>query len=177
MNINRFNYRRALPLVAQSLREADFIAFDFEFSGLQCDNDALANHQSDSIELRYWKYKENISQFTPLQLGLCGFKYEPESRTLQCLPFNFYVLPAAPKTFLSQVASLHFLSDNNFDFNKLVYESCSYMSIEEYTQAKQTGLPSITTPVALNDPECIIYCNSQFNSIQDWLDKARPLLS
>ena len=44
MNINRFNYRRALPLVAQSLREADFIAFDFEFSGLQCDNDALANH-------------------------------------------------------------------------------------------------------------------------------------
>jgi hypothetical protein len=66
MNINRFNYRRALPLVAQSLRECDFIAFDFEFSGLQCDSDTLANHQSDSLELRYWKYKENISQFTPL---------------------------------------------------------------------------------------------------------------
>ena len=66
MNINRYNYRRALPVVVQSLREADFIAFDFEFSGLQCDDETLSNHQSDTIELRYWKYRENIRQFTPL---------------------------------------------------------------------------------------------------------------
>jgi hypothetical protein len=61
MNINRYNYRRALPLIVQTLRESDYIAFDFEFSGLQSDTDALSNHLTDSIELRYWKYKENIT--------------------------------------------------------------------------------------------------------------------
>ena len=176
MNINRYNYRRALPVVVQSLREADFIAFDFEFSGLQCDDETLSNHQSDTIELRYWKYRENIRQFTPLQLGICGFKYSQESRSLECFPFNFYILPASPKTFLSQVASLHFLADNNFDFNKLIYESCSYVSIDEYSKQKQqtASKPSFTE---YKDPECIIYCNSQFTAIKEWLDEARAKLS
>ena len=75
MNINRFNHKRALPLIVESLQKADFIAFDFEFSGLQLDKDTLSNHLTDSIELRYWKYKQNITHFSPLQLGLCGFKY------------------------------------------------------------------------------------------------------
>lgn len=44
MNINRYNYKRALPLVVQSMREADYLAFDFEFSGLQSDTDLFANH-------------------------------------------------------------------------------------------------------------------------------------
>ena len=35
MNITRYNYKRSLPLIIQSLKQSDFIAFDFEFSGLQ----------------------------------------------------------------------------------------------------------------------------------------------
>ena len=61
MNINRFNQKRAMPLIVESLKQSDFIAFDFEFSGLQSDSEILSNHQSDSIDLRYWKYKENIT--------------------------------------------------------------------------------------------------------------------
>ena len=91
MNINRYNYRRALPLIVQSLRESDYIAFDFEFSGLQSDVDTLSNHMTDSVELRYWKYKENITQFTPLQIGICGFKFNQSLNQLECFPYNFYL--------------------------------------------------------------------------------------
>lgn len=61
MNINRFNQKRALPLIIESLKQSDFIAFDFEFSGLQVDAELLTNHQTDSIDHRYWKYRENIA--------------------------------------------------------------------------------------------------------------------
>jgi len=44
MNLNKYNFRRSLPLVVESLRHADYVAFDFEFSGLSMDNDTLANH-------------------------------------------------------------------------------------------------------------------------------------
>ena len=43
MNITRYNYKKSLPLVAYTLKHSDFLAFDFEFSGLQTHPD-LANH-------------------------------------------------------------------------------------------------------------------------------------
>jgi poly(A)-specific ribonuclease len=132
MNVTRFNSKRALPLIVESLRQSDFIAIDFEFSGLQADQETLANHLTDCVDFRYWKYKQNISQFSPLQIGICGFKYSPELSELECRPFNFYMLPHASKTFLSQVSSLDFLASHGFNFNKLVYESCRYVSISDY---------------------------------------------
>ena len=181
MNINRYNYKRALPLVVQSMREADYIAFDFEFSGLQSDADLFSNHQSDSIELRYWKYKENITQFTPLQLGICSFKYDEQIRSLECQPFNFYIMPSAKKNFLSQTSSLNFLASHGFDFNKLIYESCRYQSIAEYAKSRQEKSSSQDTTqqmgdVAIKDPDCVIFCNSKFQLIDEWLNQARPLL-
>jgi hypothetical protein len=44
MNINRFNQKRALPLIAETIKQSDFISFDFEFSGLQADKEALSNN-------------------------------------------------------------------------------------------------------------------------------------
>lgn len=42
------------------------------------------------------------------------------------------MLPHSSKTFLSQVSSLDFLASHGFNFNKLVYESCRYVSITDY---------------------------------------------
>ena len=98
MNINRFNYKRALPLMVQSFRQSDFIAFDFEFSGLHSDQALLGNHLSDSVALRYWKHRENVQKFIPLQIGLCAFKFTPSedeetADVLECMPFNINILP------------------------------------------------------------------------------------
>jgi hypothetical protein len=62
------------------------------------DNSSLANHQSDSIAFRYWKHRENVSKFLPLQLGICGFKYDTNQAKLECFPFNIYILPHSKST-------------------------------------------------------------------------------
>ncbi len=140
MNITRYNYKRSLPLIIQSFKQSDFIAFDFEFSGLTFHPD-LTNHQTDTMAFRYWKYKENISRFIPTQMGICGFKYDEGSENLECYPFNFYILPYSldnmqgkSKHFMVSINSFQFLAKNKFDFNKLFYESVGYMSHEDYRQ-------------------------------------------
>lgn len=135
MNITRYNYKKALPLIVQTMRQSDFLAFDFEFSGLKFHPD-LANHQTDTMALRYWKNRENVRRFMPTQMGICGFKYLESEERLECYPFNFYVLPYSlenslpqlEKTFSVSIGSFNFLAKNNFDFNKLFYESVGYMS-------------------------------------------------
>ena len=54
------------------------------------------------------------------------------------MPFNIYMLPHAhlssQKLLQAQLSSMQFLADNSFDFNKLFYESVSYMSMHDYKQ-------------------------------------------
>jgi hypothetical protein len=179
MNITRYNFKRAMPLIAHTLRTSDFIAFDFEFTGLQFSQE-LANHQTDSMSLRYWKHAQSVRKYIPPQMGICGFRYfeEEEEGRLECYPFNFYILPYSfdqlpglDKHFLASVQSFNFLADNRFDFNKLFYESVGYMSHHDYKDYQRQQKAPQQFPVQHADsPECVIYCNSQYLAIRSWLD-------
>ena len=143
MNITRYNYKRSLPLLLQSFKQSDFISFDFEFSGLQFHPD-LANHPTDTMAFRYWKYRENIRRFLPTQMGICGFKYHEGDERLECYPFNIYLLPytfenlaGLEQTFNVSLSSFNFLAKNKFDFNRLFYESVGYLSHHDYETYKQ----------------------------------------
>ncbi len=46
------------------------------------------------------------------------------------------------------------------------------MSIADYAKYKSSKLNS-NSKVVHNDPECVIYCNSQFHLIEEWLQQAR----
>ena len=72
MNISRHTYYTKLPSLISAIKWADFIAFDFEFSGLYW-NRALINSIVDTYEFRYWKMKQSASKFAPLQIGLTPF--------------------------------------------------------------------------------------------------------
>jgi hypothetical protein len=186
MNITRYSLKRSTPLLTEAIRQADFVAVDFEFSGLQADAE-LANHQTDSVELRYWKYKQNIELFTPMQLGLCCFRYFEEEQRLEAMPFNFYLMPRFEKTFLSQVSSIQFLAAHGFNFNSWVYDSVPYMQIKEYRDkvvdpqvAKRVkkftqSQDSLMAKMPQKDPDCTIFSNSKFPELEAWLQHARPL--
>jgi hypothetical protein len=68
-----------------------------------------------------------------------------------------------------------FLASNKFDFNKLFYESVTYMSLEKYKThtAKTNAIQAKAAPFQYDDPECIIFCNSKFEEIRDWLPASR----
>ena len=130
-------------MILQSFKQSDFISFDFEFSGLQFHPD-LANHPTDTMAFRYWKYRENIRRFLPTQMGICGFKYHESEERLECYPFNIYLLPytfenlaGLEQTFNVSLSSFNFLAKNKFDFNRLFYESVGYLSHHDYETYKQ----------------------------------------
>ena len=70
-----------------------------------------------------------------------------------------------------------FLANNKFDFNKLFYESVTYMSLERHKDYQARTAERLrakeAAPFEFDDPECIIFCNSKFDEIRDWLTVAR----
>lgn len=113
----------------------------------------------------------------PMQIGICGFKHE--NNTLSCYPFNFYIFPfehsAYARVFYSNVGSLSFLSHNNFDFNKWVYEGVGFIAKDQY-ESYQNALDKqkerqeeIERTVDPSSNDTVIYCNSKFLEIRDWI--------
>ena len=70
-------------------------------------------------------------------MGICGFKYDEKDKSLECYPFNFYVLPYTfeglmDKNFTVSTSAFNFLANHQYDFNKLFYESLGYLSNQDY---------------------------------------------
>eukprot|EP00347_Sterkiella_histriomuscorum_P011289 403373024 len=203
MNITRYNFRQQLPGILKNLQEADFIAIDFEFSGL-LQNQQNANQASDTIAQRYWKNKESVRKFMPIQMGICAFKYTHDSKkTLTCFPYNLNIMPSSlrdEKTVLSegdgslgtgvQVSNQHnfyveqtayqFLQQYKYDFNKLFYESVGYLSYQDYQQylddIKLKQYQLALEEQQFDSPECTTYSNSHFLNLQTCLETVGRLI-
>ena len=113
-----------------------------------------------------------------MQLGVCGFKYD--QKKLTCYPYNFYIYPfdhpAYQSTFLTSVGSFDFLSKHNFDFNKWVYEGVGFLAkgeFEKYEERRREAIVSGEGEEFKNadffTSDTIIYCNSKFIEIRDWV--------
>ncbi|CDW90995.1 poly-specific ribonuclease (deadenylation nuclease) [Stylonychia lemnae] len=179
MNITRYNFKKQLPSIIKCLNQSDFIAIDFEFSGLNFDKE-LENLQSDTVAQRYWKSKENVSKFMAPQMGICAFKYHQNEKRLECHPFNFYIMPHSYQdlsighNYLIEQSAFQFLMQHGFDFNKLHYESMGYLSYQDYQKYLTIKADKEQTKqiydYQYDSPDCIIFCNSQFQAIKNWLD-------
>lgn len=105
-----------MDLVLECINDADFIAFDTEFTGLS--NGEFRMHQYESLQDRYLKIKVNIEEFWLCQLGISTFKYIPEQDVYTAQVFNIYTNPKHRKLGLT-VSSMSFLVANGFDMNLL----------------------------------------------------------
>jgi poly(A)-specific ribonuclease len=65
----------SLPVLLETIREADFIAYDTEFSGL---NIGFADkvHDYETLESRYQKLKHACTRLHAFQFGFCTFKWD-----------------------------------------------------------------------------------------------------
>ena len=92
MDITSRNFVEFYPLIKKSVDSADFIAFDFEFSGLNtCFEDIT--HDYDCDESRYQKLKNTVQRMYAFQIGLCTFKWDPVDKSYCSRPFNIYLFP------------------------------------------------------------------------------------
>ncbi len=136
MKITKLNYKYLYPQIKSSLSNSNFIALDFEFSGTSLKKE-LVNTRYDDINLRYYKLKENIKSFLPLQAGICGVKINDTiSTNIELQPMNFYIFPDSSPSrnknkYHFDIDSINFLASNSFDFNKTFYDGIRYISLSD----------------------------------------------
>lgn len=84
MDITKDNLATALPLVQAAIQSAEFIAFDTEFTGLECGGGQEGNHnykisRGDTHGWRYKGLKGPASTFRVIQLGIACFRKVPST--------------------------------------------------------------------------------------------------
>lgn len=117
------DFCETLPLVSDSIKKADFLAIDAEFTGLICGRDVSI---FDLPEDYCTRLMSGSSEFLLIQFGLCAFYWDEKRKLYINDAYNFYLFPrgrpALDRTFLCQSSSMDFLAANGFDFNKLIKE-------------------------------------------------------
>ena len=135
MDITNQNFTEKLPYVESSIHDAIFVSIDGEFTGLSVQDQQISN--LDALEERYAKTKNSATKFLMVQFGLCTFHYNAKKNNYSNRAFNFYLWPkpfnrqATDRHFVCQTSSIDFLSQHNFDFNKLFKEGITYMRPDE----------------------------------------------
>ena len=131
MEILRKSFHESLSVVSEAIDSASFLAIDAEFSGLNVKWGV--QNSFDTPQERYLKLKEGSKDFIIIQFGLCTFAWDNKLELFIAKPFNFYIFPKVwnrqcpDVRFLCQSSSIDFLTEHNFDFNKLFYEGISYL--------------------------------------------------
>jgi len=139
MEITTANFKERLPDIEAAIDTASFLAIDGEFTGL---NAYRGISPFDMPAERYDKLQESARQFLLVQFGLCTFHYDPVSDSFSNQAFNIYVWPrpcsrnAPDPRFLCQTSSIDFLTNQNFDFNKLFKQGVSYLRPAELEKLK-----------------------------------------
>eukprot|EP00092_Neocalanus_flemingeri_P106421 GFUD01136549.1.p1 GENE.GFUD01136549.1~~GFUD01136549.1.p1 ORF type:complete len:612 (+),score=182.67 GFUD01136549.1:44-1879(+) len=141
MEITSRNFKERLPEIEAAIDSASFLAIDGEFTGL---NAYRGISPFDTPSERYDKLQESARQFLLVQFGLCTFHYDPATDSFSNQAFNIYVWPrpcsrnAPDPRFLCQTSSIDFLTNQNFDFNKLFKQGVSYLRPSELEKLKNT---------------------------------------
>jgi poly(A)-specific ribonuclease len=142
MDVTRDNLEEALPVIREAIASCEFMAMDFELSGL-FPRGLAPPAAFDTVQERYESASLCARTFIPVQFGLSTNRWDEATHSYHVRSFNFYIHPRVGKKgscFLSDLASLQFLSSNHFNFNKLFAEGIPFFSREkEATQEEQAA--------------------------------------
>ncbi|KAG7212022.1 hypothetical protein KM043_011217 [Ampulex compressa] len=156
MEVTRTNFQEVLAELDDILDNATFLSIDGEFTGLNSGPDASA---FDTPAQYYAKLRSGSMDFLLVQFGLSVFTYNDKTNKYTERSYNFYVFPrpidrTGPDCrFMCQTASINFLANQGFDFNKLFKHGIPYLTtseeerltkrLEERQKAREEVLESI----------------------------------
>jgi hypothetical protein len=181
MNFTKLNFQYHYPHILKTIRSSNCISIDLEFSGTNFSKE-LINTKYDSVQQRYFKIKENIKRFAPLQVGICGIDFSHSNKVLfNSMSFNIF-----PKTFdeinkkyVFDMNSIKFLTSNGFDFNKTFYDGIPFISKQDYEKIKNIGeinqLKNKSKELRYFPPEVSIFSRSMYNNLVEFIDVAKNL--
>ncbi|XP_041362495.1 poly(A)-specific ribonuclease PARN-like isoform X2 [Gigantopelta aegis] len=143
MDVTKNNFAAVFSDITKAIEDADFLAIDGEFTGLDTPQVGHVTFY-DTPEERYQKLRKGSTDFLLIQFGLAAFTYDDETKSHTAKLFNFYVFPrpytrqAPDRRFLCQSSSIDFLASQGFDFNKLFRDGIPYLTLADETQLRET---------------------------------------
>ncbi|CAM6106387.1 unnamed protein product [Calypogeia fissa] len=136
-NVTKANFKEACEQLQTHLQVADFVALDFEMTGVET-APWRRHSELDTCETRYQHIKNSAESFAVWQCGICPFKWDEPGQKFVAYPYNFYIFPRnelpvdmTSRSYFCQTSSLEFLAKHHFDFNATVYNGISYLSVEQ----------------------------------------------
>lgn len=126
----RLTWKEHSEAIKKSIRDADFVAVDVEYTGLHIKDDRFIG-----IEKCYEAHASGAKQFIPCQIGITSAKYLSDGKW-RITPASVYTMPAANKFFKVSTTTLQFLKDNNFDFNTWIHYGVEHLTPSEERERK-----------------------------------------
>lgn len=186
--VTKSNFASLLPSILHHIRDADFVTFDTELSGLTTSSQTRYFYY-DEIGERYRKLRDSANNFGMLQIGLSAFKYKPSGGKYTSTTWSFHLFPALGtsgndfRRWTLQLSSIAFLRDNGFDFNKTFLEGIPYLSRKEEADFRARRDPQ-TGPVRASERDIVmreddvVFVEGVVESVNGWRegDKAHEPL-
>ncbi|KAL2476000.1 Poly(A)-specific ribonuclease PARN [Abeliophyllum distichum] len=186
-NVTKSNFEPALAELRSHVREADFVSFDLEMTGVTS-APWRESFEFDQADIRYLKVKDSAEKFAVVQFGVCPFRWDSKNRSFIAHPHNFYVFPrqeipgdGPSYEFSCQTTSLDFLAKYQFDFNACIYEGISYLSRRQEEEAlrrlnsvyNDESSESLSSSKAVADMQLvrmadILFAERMTNKIGEW---------
>ncbi|KAJ6263215.1 hypothetical protein Dda_1776 [Drechslerella dactyloides] len=143
VDVQRKHLKERLPHILKLIQDAEFISFDFEYSGIVNDSNRGAfpgkveRSRKPTLEERYQISKESAQKYCVLQMGLCFVAWDHTMHKYIAKTFNFYMSPIVhphlhyDRIFCCTADAMHFHQKHGFDFNKLYSQGVPYLSHSE----------------------------------------------
>ncbi|KAL8948511.1 MAG: hypothetical protein Q9222_005314 [Ikaeria aurantiellina] len=148
MDITAQNFQSLLPSLIAAIAEAQFVAIDFELSGIasrQNKSRPDGGHRGGkpSLQQRYEETKQAAETFQILQMGLTCVGESRDRGVYVVRPFNFFLNPCPDDYFrLERVfaySTVHFLIKHNFRMDAPFYQGVQYLSRAEEAKVRQSA--------------------------------------
>ena len=125
--ISKANWETEASRFMSVLAKADFVSFDFEFSGLYM----KSSERFIGADACYEAYAEGARNFLPVQLGMCAGRRDPDGR-LVLSPISAYILPSdLDVVFSASSATLSFLVTNGIDLNYWISNGIRGLTVDQ----------------------------------------------
>lgn len=173
--VSKGNFGSLLPSILHHIKEADFVAFDTELTGLTTGS-ASRYFYYDDIPERYRKLRDSATNFGVLQFGLSAWKASSAGDRFTSTSWSFHLFPAVSTTasdyrrWMLQLGSIIFLREHGFDFNRTFLDGISYLSAKEeadWRVKQESKRPD--REVSLGE-EDILFLDETTALVQRWMD-------
>jgi poly(A)-specific ribonuclease len=173
--VTKSNFIGLLPSILHHIKDADFITFDTELTGLTTGSQSKYFYYDDVID-RYRKLRDSASNFGMLQIGLSAFKYKASGDKYTSTSWSFHLFPVVGgsgndfRRWTLQLSSITFLKEHGFDFNKTFLDGIPYLSIKEESDLRNKKTQTrVDKEVSINEEDAA-WLAETVELVRRWID-------